>query len=76
MTSNINPNAINPNVPVANSDNPSQDLRNNFAQIQTQLATAASEIGTLQNTTVRLGGPVESNAVVLTSDPADRKSVV
>lgn len=70
MTSNINPNAINPNVPVANSDNPSQDLRNNFAQIQTQLATAASEIGTLQNTTVRLGGPVESNKVVLTSDPA------
>lgn len=70
MTSNINPNAINANVPVANSDNPSQELRNNFAQIQTQLATAASEITGLQNTTIKLGGPVESNTVVLTSDPA------
>ena len=70
MTSNINPNAINANVPVANSDNPSQDLRNNFAQIQTQLATAATEIGNLQGTTIRLGGPVESNTVALTSDPS------
>lgn len=70
MTSNINPFAINSNVPVANSDNNSQTLRDNFAQISAQFATAASEISSLQNTTVRLGGVVESNTVVLTSDPS------
>lgn len=70
MTSNINPFAINSNVPVANSNNNSQALRDNFAQISAQFATAAAEIDQLQNTTVRLGGIVESNTVVLTSDPA------
>jgi len=70
MTSNINPFAINPNVPVANSDNPSQDLRNNFQAISNQFTVAAQEIGSLQNTTVRLDGIVQSDTVILTSDLA------
>jgi hypothetical protein len=69
MTSNINPDAINTNVPVPNSDNPSQDLRNNFAQIKNQLATAADEISGVQNLTVRLDGPILSDKVTLTSNP-------
>ena len=70
MTSNINPFVINTNVPVANSNNNSQQLRDNFAQISAQFATAADEISRLQTTTVRLDGVVESNTVVLTSDPS------
>lgn len=70
MPSNIDPSVINPLVPVPNSDNPSQDLRNNFAQIRNQFQVAAQEIDTLQNTTVRLTGAVESDPVTLTSDPA------
>jgi hypothetical protein len=69
MTSNINPFVINTNVPVANSNNNSQQLRDNFAQISAQFATAASEISNLQSTNVRLAGVVESNTVILTSDP-------
>lgn len=69
MTSNINPDAINANVPVPNSDNASQDLRNNFAQIKSQLATAAGEISQVQKLTVRLDGPILSDAVTLTSNP-------
>lgn len=69
MTSNINPFVINTNVPVANSNNNSELLRNNFAQISAQFATAASEISNLQMTTVRMGGVVESDTVILTSDP-------
>ena len=69
MTSNIDPSVINPLVPVPNSDNPSQDLRNNFAQIRNQFQVAAQEIGSLQDTTVKLGGTIESDAVTLTSDP-------
>jgi hypothetical protein len=69
MTSNINPFVINTNVPVANSNNNSQQLRDNFAQISAQFATAADEISSLQSTTVRLDGVVESNTVMLTHDP-------
>jgi len=70
MTSNIDPSVINTLVPVPNSDNPSQDLRNNFAQIRNQFQVAAQEIGTLQSSTVRLDGTVQSDPVTLTSDPA------
>ena len=69
MTSTINPNAINTNVPVANSDNNSQLLRDNFVQIRNQLAAAQTDITGLQNVNVRLGGVVESNTVTLSSDP-------
>lgn len=69
MTSNINPSAINTQIPVANSNNASADLRDNFAQIQNQFSIASSDISGLQNTTIKLGGVVESDAVKLTSDP-------
>lgn len=70
MTSNIRPSAINTQVPVANSDNPSQDLRNNFAQIQNQFEVAKGEIDQLQNQKVRLTGAVESDLTTLTQDPS------
>jgi len=70
MTSNIDPSVINPLVPVPNSDNPSQDLRNNFAQIRNQFSVAAQEIDALQSTNIKLGGAVESDVVTLSSDPA------
>jgi hypothetical protein len=69
MTSNINPDAINTNVPVANSDNPSQDLRDNFTAIKVQLETAQQEITAAQNLTLRMTGPIQSSTVTLTSDP-------
>ena len=69
MTSNIRPDSINTNYPVAGSDNESQGFRDNFEAMRVQLAVAASEISNLQNTTLRLSGPVQSNKVVLTSDP-------
>lgn len=69
MTSNINPSAINVNVPVANSDNPSQDLRDNFAQIKAQLAVAKAELSNLQNTTITLTGDIVASPVSLTQDP-------
>lgn len=69
MTSNIRPDSINTNYPVAGSDNESQGFRDNFEAMRVQLAVAAAEISNLQNTTIRLGGPVQSPAVVLTSDP-------
>lgn len=70
MTSNIDPSVIDPLVPVPNSDNPSQDLRNNFAQIRNQFEVAAQELGALQNTNVQLSGAVESDPVQLSTDPA------
>lgn len=70
MTSNINPDAINPNVPVANSDNPSQDLRDNFTAIKVQLETAQQELSAAQSLTLRMTGPVQSDTITLTSDPA------
>lgn len=69
MTSNIKPDAININFPVANTDNTSQGFRDNFEQIKANLQIAAAEITKLQNTTIKLGGVVQSNKVVLTSDP-------
>ena len=62
MTSNINPSAINTQIPVANSNNASSDLRDNFAQIQNQLSIAAGEISTLQDVNVRLGGVVANRS--------------
>ena len=70
MTSNIKPDAININFPVANSDNPSQGFRDNFEQIKANLQIAAAEISKLQTTTIKLGGVVQSDTVVLTSDPS------
>lgn len=69
MTSNITPDSIDTNFPVASSDNNSQGFRDNFEAIRVNFAVAADEIGRLQNTSIRLDGAVRSNAVTLTSDP-------
>ena len=58
MTSNIKPDAININFPVANTDNSSQGFRDNFEQIKANLQIAAAEITKLQNTTIKLRGVV------------------
>jgi predicted acyltransferase (DUF342 family) len=51
MSSNINPNNINGNFPVAGQDNDSQGFRDNFTNILNNFSFAASEITALQNTT-------------------------
>lgn len=52
MTSQINPNNINGNYPVAGQDNNSQGFRSNFTNIATNFEFAAQEITALQNNTV------------------------
>jgi hypothetical protein len=49
MSSNINPNNINGNYPVAGQDNDSQGFRDNFTNILNNFAFAASEISALQS---------------------------
>jgi len=68
MTSNINPDSVNTNFPVASSDNNSQGFRDNFEAIRVNFAVASDEISNLQNTTIRLDGPVQSPTVTLGSD--------
>jgi hypothetical protein len=52
MTSNINPNDINGNYPVAGQDNNSQGFRDNFTNTSTNFQYAADEITDLQNKAV------------------------
>lgn len=54
MTSQIQPDAIDVEFPVAGQDNDSQGFRDNFSVIQNSLATAASEITDLQTNAARL----------------------
>lgn len=49
MTSNINPNNINGNYPVAGQDNDSQGFRDNFTNIKTNFGLAKNEIDDLQS---------------------------
>ena len=49
MTSNIDPNKINPNFPVADTYNDSKGYRDNFYEIQQNFEIAGSEISALQN---------------------------
>lgn len=49
MASNINPNNINGNYPVAGQDNDSQGFRDNFTNISNNFSFAATEITALQN---------------------------
>ena len=48
MASNINSDAIDALYPVAGQDNDSQGFRDNFSTIKNSLATAKTEITTLQ----------------------------
>jgi hypothetical protein len=52
MTSQINTNGINTNYPVPGQNNSSQGFRDNFAQIKTNINTAATEITDLQSKVV------------------------
>lgn len=58
MASNIDSVNIDEEFPIAGQDNDSQGFRDNFNTIKTSLATAATEITTLQNDTAKLN---ESN---------------
>jgi hypothetical protein len=49
MASNINPNNINGNYPVAGQDNDSQGFRDNFTNIKTNLTFSKNEIEDLQS---------------------------
>ena len=53
MASNINSDAIDALYPVAGQDNDSQGFRDNFSTIKNSLATAQTELTTLQNDTAK-----------------------
>jgi hypothetical protein len=63
MSSNINPNNVNGNFPVAGQDNDSQGFRDNFTNILNNFTQAATEITTLQNsvTTIQSTIPTSGN---------------
>jgi len=63
--SNINANAINTTYPVAGQDNDSQGFRDNFTAIQAGLATAKSEITTLQSNSVLVADLATSTTPVV-----------
>jgi hypothetical protein len=64
MSSNINPNNINGNFPVAGQDNDSQGFRDNFTNILNNFSFAATEINALQSTTASVQTVVQSNGNV------------
>lgn len=55
MASNINPNIIDGNYPIAGQDNNTQGMRDNFTNIKTNFAFAEAEINALQDSTVTKG---------------------
>lgn len=55
MASNINPNNIDGNYPIAGQDNNTQGMRDNFTNIKTNFAFAEAEINALQDSTVTKG---------------------
>ena len=63
MTSAINPNNINTAYPVAGQDNNTQGFRDNFTFIKNNFTAAASEITTLQSTTVVKGASAVNDFV-------------
>ena len=64
MSSNINPNNINGNFPVAGQDNDSQGFRDNFTNILNNFSFAATEITDLQNSVTNIQNVVQSNGNV------------
>ena len=64
MSSNINPNNINGNFPVAGQDNDSQGFRDNFTNILNNFSFASSEITDLQNAVTNLQETVAANGNV------------
>ena len=76
MKSNINPDSINIDFPIANTDNLSQGFRDNFIAIQEQLATAAQEISRLQNLQVSVSGVTQSPPTSLGDGSSASPSIV
>lgn len=66
MASNIISGTIDGTYPVAGVDNDTQGFRDNFTIIKTGLATAASEITTLQSSTAKLNESNDFNGTDLT----------
>jgi hypothetical protein len=64
MSSNINPNNINGNFPVAGQDNDSQGFRDNFTNILNNFSFAASEISDLQSAVTTAQTVLQSNGNV------------
>lgn len=64
MSSNINPNNINGNFPVAGQDNDSQGFRDNFTNILNNFSFAATEITDLQNSVTNIASTVDTNGNV------------
>jgi hypothetical protein len=58
MTSDIDPNAIDPTFPQPDQNNDSEGFRDNFTAIQLNFEKAAQEISLLQNTLIGATGPV------------------
>jgi|TARA_B110000305_G_scaffold225539_1_gene272222 hypothetical protein len=65
MASNILTTDINELYPVAGSDNDSQGFRDNFRLVKTGLATAATEITSLQTTSAKLNAENDFNGNVI-----------
>ena len=61
MASNINSDDIDALYPVAGQDNDSQGFRDNFSTIKNSLATAKTEITSLQNDTAKLNADNDFN---------------
>lgn len=64
MSSNINPNNINGNYPVAGQDNDSQGFRDNFTNISNNFSFAATEITALQNAMTNVQSTVATDGNV------------
>ena len=69
MASEIDPNSIDPNFPLADQNNDSQGFRDNFAAIQTALSVANVEITNLQNTFIGATGVVNTPVPVQLTGP-------
>lgn len=67
MASGINSTDIDGNFPVAGQDNDSQGFRDNFTTIKNSLATAKTEISTLQSTSAKLNAENDFNGTIVRS---------
>lgn len=64
MTSQINPNLIDPTYPIAGQDNNTQGFRDNFSAIKNNFQFAENEINALQQNSVSFGGTNDLNGAV------------
>ena len=67
MASGINSTDVDGNFPVAGQDNDSQGFRDNFTTIKNSLATAKTEISTLQTSTAKLNAENDFAGTVIKS---------